>query len=292
VDKNDLSEFRNAVYQKVRYRPDAILDLIDALTIAGQVSSPVAVSESPLFRRKFSSVYDVMLEGEIEVEQLCDLLVACQPAESETIADYEVYAVDATPNERMAAETLPDWGALKAQQNETVRYGHKYSWLVRLVQSGTSWVAPTDVQRIRTKSTDTKLAAGMAILARSLGNAPKKPIWVQEFGVCAEEMPEADIPIWLEKTVTAALGQGVSWFTWWASHDVDRRFQFHPFEYGLGLLTTDNRLKPQGRLFKQIAEAYRGKPVVFPTTHLPPPPQERGDAATWRWPLDWMESND
>jgi hypothetical protein len=160
VSKNNvLSKFRDAVYQEVRYRPDAILDLIDALTIAGQVNSPVAVSESPLFRRKFSSVYDVMLEGKIEVEQLCDLLVACQPAESETIAGYEVYAVDATPNERMAAETLPDRGALKAQQNEPVRYGHKYSWLVRLVQSGTSWVAPVDVQRIRTQSTDTKLAA-------------------------------------------------------------------------------------------------------------------------------------
>lgn len=137
----------------------------------------------------------------------------------------------------------------------------------------------------------TRLAAGMAALARSFGNAPQKPIWVEEFGVCAEEMPEADIPIWLEKTVTAALGQGVSWFTWWASHDVDRRFQFHPFEYGLGLLTTDNRLKPQGRSFKQIAEAYRGKAVVFPTTSLPLPPRERGDAATWRWLLDWMENN-
>jgi hypothetical protein len=159
LDKNNFSEFRNAVYQKVRYRPDAILDLIDALTIAGQVSSPVAVSESPLFRRKFSSIYDVMLKGEIEVEQLKDLLAACQPAESETIAGYEVYAIDATPNERMAAETLPDRGALKVQHNEPVRYGHKYSWLVRLVQSGTSWVAPADVQRISTQSTDTKLAA-------------------------------------------------------------------------------------------------------------------------------------
>jgi hypothetical protein len=159
VTKNLLNKFRNAVYQKVSYRPDAILDLIDALTIAGYVGSPVAISESPLFRRKFSSVYDVLLEGEIEVERLRDLLVACQPAESETIAGYEVYAIDATPNERMAAETLPDRGALKAQQNKPVRYGHKYSWLVRLVQSGTSWVAPTDVQRIGTKSTDTKLAA-------------------------------------------------------------------------------------------------------------------------------------
>jgi hypothetical protein len=159
VLKNDLSEFRYAVYQIVRYRPDTILDLIDALTVAGHVNSPVAVSESPLFRRKFSSVYDGLLEGEIEVERLCDLLVACQPAESETIAGYEVYAVDATPNERMAAETLPDRGALKAQPNEPVRYGHKYSWLVRLVKPGTSWVAPLAVERISTERTDTKLAA-------------------------------------------------------------------------------------------------------------------------------------
>jgi len=56
VLKNNFSEFRNAVYQKVSYRPDAILDLIDALTVAGYVNSPVAISESPLFRRKFSSV--------------------------------------------------------------------------------------------------------------------------------------------------------------------------------------------------------------------------------------------
>lgn len=136
-----------------------MLDMIDALTIAGQVSSPVAVSESPLFRRKFSSIYAVMLEGEMDVEQLQDLLVACQPAESETIAGYEVYAVAVTPHERMAAETLPDRGAWKAQQKEPVGYGHKYSWLVRLVQAGTSWTAPLDVRRVSTQSTDTKLGA-------------------------------------------------------------------------------------------------------------------------------------
>jgi len=59
----------------------------------------------------------------------------------------------------MAAETLEDRGALKAQQKEPVRYGHKYSWLVRLVQSGTSWIAPEDIERIGTTTTDTKVAA-------------------------------------------------------------------------------------------------------------------------------------
>ncbi|MBI4315119.1 MAG: hypothetical protein HY872_00530 [Chloroflexi bacterium] len=111
-----------------------------------------------MFRRPFSSVYGVLLNGEFNLEQLRELLVACQPAESETIAGYEVYAIDATANERVAVETLPDRGALKAQPNEPVRYGHKYSWLVRLVQSGASWAAPMDVERISTKSTDTRVA--------------------------------------------------------------------------------------------------------------------------------------
>jgi endo-1,4-beta-mannosidase len=134
----------------------------------------------------------------------------------------------------------------------------------------------------------TNLSAAMTALARSYGEDPAKPIWLEEFGACSEEMPEADVPIWLEKSMTKAIDQGVSWFTWWASHDIDRRFQFHPFEYTLGLLTLDNKLKPQGRMFKQFADAYRGKPVTLPSTPLPPPPAQRNNEATWRWLLDWM----
>ena len=134
----------------------------------------------------------------------------------------------------------------------------------------------------------TRLAAGMTALARSFGKNPRKPIWLEEFGACSEEMPEADVPRWLEMAVGGAIDEGVSWFTWWASHDVDRRYQFNPFEYGLGLMTVDNRIKEQGRVFKRLADAYRGKAVVIPGKALPPPPQQRTMEATWRWLLDWM----
>jgi hypothetical protein len=158
VTKTKFSEFREAVYQKVTWRPAAILDLIDALTVQGHVNSPVALSESALFRRKFSSVYDALANGQLEIG-LREVLINSQDENWETIAGYEIHAVDATPNERMAAETLPDRGALKAQQKDPLRYGHKYSWLVRLVQNGTSWVAPEDIERISTETSDTKLAA-------------------------------------------------------------------------------------------------------------------------------------
>ena len=152
------SEFRETVYQKVTYRSAAILDLVDALTIAGHVNSPVALSESPLFRRKFSSVYDALLHGDLGNE-LKDVFSDSQNDNWGKIAGYEIHAIDATPNERMSADTLADRGALKAQQKAPVRYGHKYSWLVRLVESGTSWAAPEDIERISTDTTDTKLAA-------------------------------------------------------------------------------------------------------------------------------------
>ena len=134
----------------------------------------------------------------------------------------------------------------------------------------------------------TRLAAAMAALARTYGKAPQKPVWLQEFGACSQEMPEADIPRWLETTIAAAIDQGVSWFTWWASHDVDKSLQFNPFEYGLGLMTVDNRVKEQGRMFKRLADAYRGKPVNIPTAPLPPPPTTRNPETTWTWLLDWM----
>jgi hypothetical protein len=154
-----IQQFRKAVYQSISKRADSILDLVDALTVAGHVDSPVALSEETPFQRKFSSVYDALQHGEFDFDLLQQALLTFQPDDSEQIAGYEVYAVDCTPNERPEARTLEDRGSLKAQKNEPVRYGHKYSWLVRLVQRGTSWAAPVDVRRVSTDSTDSKVAS-------------------------------------------------------------------------------------------------------------------------------------
>ncbi|MEW6404846.1 MAG: hypothetical protein AB1649_23865 [Chloroflexota bacterium] len=89
MSKTTISEFREAVYQKVVWRPAAMLDLVDALTIAGHVSSPVALSESPLFRRKFSSVYDTLVHGDLG-DELKNLFNNSQDRDWETIGGYEI----------------------------------------------------------------------------------------------------------------------------------------------------------------------------------------------------------
>ena len=162
MNQNKFSEFRKAVYQNFIKQADILFNLVGALTVAGHVSSPVALSEEKPFARKFCSVYDGLENGEMNMSGILSLLPACVPDDGETIAGYKVYAVDASANEHEQAETLPDRSVLKSSKDEPMRYGHKYSWLARLVNFGDSWVAPVAVARIGTETTDTKVAAVQA----------------------------------------------------------------------------------------------------------------------------------
>jgi endo-1,4-beta-mannosidase len=142
-----------------------------------------------------------------------------------------------------------------------------------------------------TDAPSVKLLAGMAALIRAYAGTQQKPVWAGEFNTCIEELPEKGQAAWLEQSVLAAIEQGVSWFSYWDSHDVDRKFAFNPLEYSLGLMTNDGRVKEQGRVFKELAATYRVKAVVFPKGSAPEPPRERTVDATWRWLLDWIASH-
>ena len=120
-----IQQFRKTVYQSIVKRADAFFDLIDALTVAGHVSSPVALSEETPFRRKFSSIFDTLLQGEFDYDLLLSALYDYQPCDSELIAGCEVYGLDTTKNVRSEAETLEDRGSLKTQKDDPVQYGHK-----------------------------------------------------------------------------------------------------------------------------------------------------------------------
>ncbi|HET7104470.1 MAG TPA: hypothetical protein VFI20_10330 [Terracidiphilus sp.] len=133
-----------------------------------------------------------------------------------------------------------------------------------------------------------RLMGAMAALIRSYAGTQQKPVWAGEFNTCIKELTEKQQAAWLEKAVTAAIDEGVSWFSYWDSHDVDRKFAFNPLEYSLGLLTNDGHEKEQGRVFKQLAAAYRGKPVAFSKASLPEPPSSQTMDATWQWILDWL----
>lgn len=136
-------------------RADSLMDLVDAISSTERVSSPVALSEvKPAFRRKFSSVYDVLRHAVFDEATLRQVLQTHLPADCQRIGGYEVYVLDATFLERAEAKTLADRRCLRQGADAAVQYGHKYSWLVRMVELGTSWVAPMDIDRISSQQTD------------------------------------------------------------------------------------------------------------------------------------------
>ena len=166
-------QFRREVYQSFEQRADAGMDLVDALTSAPTVESPVGLSESTLFRRGFSSVYDFLKSGRIILSRLRRVLFGHQPEEAETIAGYEIYAVDCTGDPAPEAKTLPDRGQSKKGRHAPLEVGHTYSWLVRLVEKGTSWCMPLDIGRVPTQSTDSQVGAEQVAALAKHNSQPK-----------------------------------------------------------------------------------------------------------------------
>ena len=152
-----IDRFRREVYQSFEQRGDAGMDLIDALTSAESVESPVAQSESPLFRRRFSSVYDFLKQGRMLLPELRRVLHKNQPEDAEQIAGYEVYVVDCTDDPAPEAKTLLDRIRSKKGRHAPVEVGHRYSWLVRAIEQRTSWCMPQDIRRVPTESTDSQV---------------------------------------------------------------------------------------------------------------------------------------
>jgi len=154
---------------------------------------------------------------------------------------------------------------------------HCYPWWAGALKYG----GPMDPPSV-------KLLAAMATLIRSYAGSQQKPVFAGEFNTCIQALTDQQQAEWLDKSVHAAIEQGVSWFTYWDSHDVDRKYDFNPLEYTLGLLTNDGKVKPAGRVFKQLADTYRGKSISFPTASLPSPPTPHTLENTWQWILDWL----
>ena len=166
-------QFRREVYQSFEQRADAGMDLVDALTSGPTGESPVGLSESTLFRRGFSSVYDFLKSGRIVLPRLRRVLFGNQAEDAEMMAGYEIYAVDCTGDPASEAKTLPDRGQSKKGRQAPLEVGHTYSWLVRLVERGTSWCMPLDIGRVPTESTDSQVGAEQVAALAEHNSRPK-----------------------------------------------------------------------------------------------------------------------
>lgn len=154
-----LQAFRQKLIGVFPRCADALFELADALLLTLDPRSPVELSASPAFRRRFGMVYDALRHGQVAPELARELLATAEPTDAVTVAGYAVYAVDSTPHPRPDAETLPDRGNIYSTGKKGTVPGHQYSWLGRVIAQGQSWFAPRDVERVATHTTPAAVAA-------------------------------------------------------------------------------------------------------------------------------------
>jgi hypothetical protein len=97
-----LRAFRQEVYASFGYRRDALVETLDALLSAPILETPAHLSLTPMFHRRWSSVYDALNAGAMDLAQL-ETLVASRSLDPMTTW----FAVDASVWPRCDAENQP-----------------------------------------------------------------------------------------------------------------------------------------------------------------------------------------
>ncbi len=174
----DLEQFRLELYDLLPYRPDALLDLIDALSSNTFARSVIELSLSVLFRRGHSSLPDAIdsffqasgsatqaTERQLWEQALMRLIGPYLPLPQ--VRSFWLWGLDVTPLPRQFAQTLEDRSYVyqpnTLKGNKPVTIGHQASVLAHLPEKGTgsaSWLLPVIISRVGSEQTKNEAGVG------------------------------------------------------------------------------------------------------------------------------------
>src|SRR5690242_8420323 len=168
-----FQSFRNRLFRLFHYRSGATMDLIDAVSAETAMSSVVKLSLSELFRRKYSSLTDVLSslfrtdlktpptieERQEQTLKITQLLA--EEAASNAQGDFALFAIDCTANPRIYASKVKDRTTVHAPNHvpgqKPITVGHEYSVLVHLPNRTEDkelhWVVTLSLRRVESHQT-------------------------------------------------------------------------------------------------------------------------------------------
>ena len=153
---NTLNDFRQRVYDCFERSGDALFNLCDALVSEPQARSLPELSLSAFFERRWSSVYEALQDGRINVEGLREVFV--QTLLEGKPADEPIWVgLDSSGMERLEADSSPDRGMIYVPNlphaTTPVSVGWQFSTVMLLPEQPSSWVGILEQRRIGTEQT-------------------------------------------------------------------------------------------------------------------------------------------
>jgi hypothetical protein len=189
---DSLYGFRQRAHQYLGRAHDATFELVDAVLTTRRVYSFAELSQSPLFRRQWSSVYEALQDSRPQRQRLMRLYLEQIPRDGPI-----VLAGDHTgwprPEAKRLRERTYEHQADSGGSLGPVSLGQGYSTLAWIPESEGSWALPLRHERITSWESPISLAAFQ--LKQVCKHLPHRPLslWDSEYGCASFVVKTADI---------------------------------------------------------------------------------------------------
>ncbi|AFY89394.1 NF041680 family putative transposase [Chroococcidiopsis thermalis] len=189
---DQLKQFRQGTYTILGNGKDVLFDLMDAVLITRSVKSFVELSLAPVFRRKWSSIYEGLSDSKPAREKLMESYIKQIPHTQQI-----VLAGDHTAWSRLEAFTLKErtyeHQAQPMSGSKPVTLGQGYSTIAWIPEVEGSWALPLLHERITSFTNPIEKAASQ--LKQVCEELPTRPLslWDAEYGCASFVTQTADI---------------------------------------------------------------------------------------------------
>lgn len=178
-----LEEFRQAAYTHLGKAHDATFELTDAILLTRNVYSLADLSLSPVFRRKWPSIYEAIQDTKPEREKLMELYIKQIPTDKRVLL-----AGDHTAWSRPDAVTLKErtieHSTTEIAGNKPITIGQGYSTIAWIPEDSGSWALPLRHEWITSRSSPIdKAVEQLKKVCESMSVRPIS-LWDSEYG-CA-----------------------------------------------------------------------------------------------------------
>jgi len=187
-----LKTFRQEVYNRLGAARDATFELTDAVLLTRNAYSLADLSLSPVFRRKWPSIYEALQDSRPQRNKLMKLYIEQMPSSGRPLL-----AVDHTCWPRPEAVTLQERTiehyCTVVPGNRPIALGQGYSTIAWIPEGSGSWALPLRHERIT--SWENPIDKGAWQLRQVCQHLAVRPIsmWDSEYGCAPFVLKTADI---------------------------------------------------------------------------------------------------
>jgi hypothetical protein len=187
-----LIEFRQAAYECLGKAKDAVFELTDAILLTHNIKSLAELSLSPVFRRKWPSVYEALQDSRPHRTNLAKLYTKQIPTQRRLL-----FAGDHTPNSRPDAVTLKErtiqHQSTSIAGNKPITIGQGYSTIAWIPEDSGSWALPLRHERITSWENPIQKAAWQLKQVCKYLTVRPITVWDSEYGCAPFLLKTVDI---------------------------------------------------------------------------------------------------